>query len=35
MCGKVRECERLREMAFVQWGVGSKMKVTNDAGRNQ
>ena len=33
--GKVRECERSRDMAFVRWGVGLKMKVGKYTSRNQ
>ena len=30
-CGKVCEYERLRDMAFVRWGVRLMVKVTKDA----
>ena len=35
VCGTVRECARLREMAFVWRGVRSTVKVSDDTGRDQ
>ena len=32
VCGKVRECERSRDMAFIWWGVRLMMKITKNTG---